>query len=484
MAQRARLYIISALIFIMLFIALIGGGTQFASAAASSFSDVLDDLNRDRNFNYEDFPPDTEDYSLQVIQIAESEQGELLIYVYQPACRKDLLASSINIAQEPNDKDKELEFKNYSLEYLNSTGTLFKYRVQDFKITSDKIRCYNIPTIFRKWNGAIDGEPENAPGNYITQVAFEVGKCWYAQAVDGDVIYSMQETETIQITSKYISFIRYFSYRTPDWFEWVFGLPLDSNDFVEAWYVAFDTDKSIDLLLEAEVYYTTSVVIKNTSGTNIPLEREPIIEEHTDVLKYDDKSKVELPNDLWGNTYSHSWSLIQSVETFKTSEDLGDVEGLSDKKWVLRFYQCLFDFNDNSKFGVIAGGSIVEELTILRLKFLSNGRVYNLGSVDNVQAADKDKKPDKEYRPTSGCNSVGGGCVGIDITLVWVVLGILAVIILLPVLSALLPVFGQALKDIFSVVWRGLKALFNGILWVISAPFRVIAALFKKRDKK
>ena len=49
------------------------------------YSTVLEDLQSDSSFNVESYPLKEKDYSLQVIQIAESENKELFIYAYQPS---------------------------------------------------------------------------------------------------------------------------------------------------------------------------------------------------------------------------------------------------------------------------------------------------------------------------------------------------------------------------------------------------------------
>ena len=86
---------------VLLFVVLWGGQMTApqAYAESTSYSDVLDDLRKDENFSLSTYPSMANDYSLQVIQIAESTGKELFVYVYQPSGQaKDLRASSINIA--------------------------------------------------------------------------------------------------------------------------------------------------------------------------------------------------------------------------------------------------------------------------------------------------------------------------------------------------------------------------------------------------
>ena len=68
----------------------------FNSSAEETYSTVLSDLQKDPNFNIEEYPVVEGDYSLDVIAIAEGAEWELFVYVYQPSAT--LLATSINIS--------------------------------------------------------------------------------------------------------------------------------------------------------------------------------------------------------------------------------------------------------------------------------------------------------------------------------------------------------------------------------------------------
>ena len=75
------------------------GAQIFSAVAAESenektASGVLEDLSKDVSFNTENYLSNAKDYSLSVIQLAESADKELFIYVYQPSGDK-VRASSI-----------------------------------------------------------------------------------------------------------------------------------------------------------------------------------------------------------------------------------------------------------------------------------------------------------------------------------------------------------------------------------------------------
>ena len=63
--------------------------TVYSIAHAETSEEVLQDLRRDKNFNEEDYPYVKDNYALYVIQIGESSNKELFVYVY--------LASHLNV---------------------------------------------------------------------------------------------------------------------------------------------------------------------------------------------------------------------------------------------------------------------------------------------------------------------------------------------------------------------------------------------------
>ena len=97
-------------------------------------SNVLDDLSSDKTFSAENYPSNQSDYSLQIITIAESKDKELLLYVYQPATRQNFRANYISMSTTLNNS---INPNIYSLTYCNHSGTLYKYKVNDFVVSSE-----------------------------------------------------------------------------------------------------------------------------------------------------------------------------------------------------------------------------------------------------------------------------------------------------------------------------------------------------------
>ena len=181
--------------------------SNIAKAENNKYTTVIQDLFVDSSFKIEDYPTINGDYSLQVIQVAESNEKELFVYVYQPSSyTTDLRATSINISQGINENVK---YVNYTLEYLSSFETIYKYKVNDLVVKNDALRYYDITSIFRKWSSVLDKETGN--DNEVDEVAYDVSKLFTASTVKGEVSYSCLESETIEITNKYVDHIRYLN---------------------------------------------------------------------------------------------------------------------------------------------------------------------------------------------------------------------------------------------------------------------------------
>lgn len=177
-----------------------------AYAESTSYSDVLDDLRKDENFSPSTYPSVANDYSLQVIQIAESTDKELFVYVYQPSGQaKDLRASSINIALVPRESISDV--RNYKLTLLNSSGVFYKYRVDGLTVSSDTTRYYTVTTIYRPFDEMIDEGAEH--GNEVTEVDYKVAKEYCFSMINGEPYSRVLDIETIEITDKFVGFVRY-----------------------------------------------------------------------------------------------------------------------------------------------------------------------------------------------------------------------------------------------------------------------------------
>lgn len=367
-------YIITA--FLMGLLSVFFGGGICVNAESKSYSNVADDLRKDDNFNAWEYPAKATDYSLQVIQIAESAAGELFVYVYQPSgAVADLRATCINmtLSEEVNGTDL------YNLKYLNSSGVFYKYIAEGVKVSSAAERLYNITSIYREWNGDYDKGTGN--DNTIDEVVFEVGKLFRVTTKDGKLVYENVKVETIIVTSKYVNYIRYKDGTS--------GLGVFMRDYTDSHFVAFTTDKRIDKLLEAKVTFVTQKRKINKYPIGGVPDKEYLIGDpvsKTLLLKDTDFASNSVGG--WIPSKKYTWSRIQSATKFCAENSLlsGAVDNILSKQWVLRFYETDYKSYTTSADTETIEDTKVSEVSILQLKFETLGKVYNLGVVDNKQS--------------------------------------------------------------------------------------------------
>lgn len=455
----------------LLFITLIcGRGDSSARASAREYSSPLDDLTTDSSFNIEDYPENSEDYSISVIRIGESSSGELFVYTYQPCQVKHYIeATYINMSLSESVDGTKL----YGLKLVKSSGVFLKYRVENISIDTADTRYYNISSIYRKFISGVDEKPDN--DNIKSGVAFEVAQLWTVKTENKNVLYKKTITDVIEIADKYVDFLRYN--KGIFWFM--------DEEYVDSHYVAFSTDMPIDKLYEVEIFYTSQVVRRAYafSENNLVKETKDDPIDHYGV--YSDKDQgdlvVDRPLGLF-YAYNKPFSRIQSVDEFIKTESLSDntKNNLLNKQWVLRFVETEYtDTNEQGfQFRIFTD---ISDVTILRLKFENDGEFYNFGTVDDMQRGDSTPGNYEDIgffayvwrcivRLFRGTATVTEKMVAI----IALIIVFIALPVLIIVLSLVFPAFGTVVKVVLKAIWK-----------IITLPFKAIAALIRKiRSKK
>ncbi len=445
-------YIVSALLVLLISLITIifGGGVSGAYAAAVDYSGVMQDLQKDENFNPEDYPQNNKDYSLQVIQIAESTDKKLFLYVYNPCgVTRPLIATCVNMSLTQSVDNTRL----YNLTYVSSNGVFGKYLVNGVTVSEETERYYNITSIYRKWDKDIDGELIG--GNTSSGKAFPIGRMYCVKNENGKIKYSWDIEKVVEILNPYAGVVRYSN-----------GFKL-YEDACDSHYIAFNTDWNIDFLEEAELAFSVTHFFRDYQSLHILNKGTETFNNY--VVKYDETGE-NAADGLWGKKYK--WQRIESVESFKNdpqnvfSEDaLSYLEG---KEWVIRFYET--PWTDSSRMHTWYD---VHDVTILRLKFKSNGDCYNLGAVSDKVTERPDDPDNINTNEKEGFFEWLADLLGIP---VWLVKLIFSLIIIFPILGIALPLLASAVPIVGTVLSVILKALW----WIISAPFRFIAWIIRK----
>ncbi len=430
------------------------------AAEETQYLDVLTDLRRDSSFNTSDFPIVTDDFSLQVFQVAESVNNELFVYVYHPCgVVKATEAKSINISTDGE------YWHDYTLELLSESGVFGKYKVVDFTVVRTSAdRYYNVSSILRDFISGID--PVLPGGQSTVEKSYEVSRQWNVTTeASGDITYTMIETEIVTITDKFVGFQRYNDgfYLAP------------SAKYTDGHYVAFSCDWKMDKLYEADVSFAHQPITTIRNFSTESSFTESVVSAGTKETNEITVYSTQKAGQNGGGLFSghHTWNRIQSVADFlKTEENRlysAAEEEISSKQWVLRFYETPYKvtrsylpFENESQKLLFPGmmgvpqdlieSTRVTEVMILRLKFEKDGKVYNLGIVDD--------KTSGSDRPTGGDvqPDINLGCSGIN----WKhILAIVLLLVLLIILAPFLPYVIQA------------------VIWIVSLPFKLIAVIIK-----
>lgn len=422
-----------------------------AEAATNKYSNVLDDLKKDKDFNPDDYPSDSTKNHLEVIQIAEGENHELFVYVYQPGkYTKDYRAKYINMAREDR-SNRNPDFNIYSLTYVNSNGVFDKYVVNNFVVSNETYRYYNIAAVYRAFDKDVDDKSEAVDG--VNCKGFSVGLVWCAYNFNGDVVYECEKIEVVEIDILAFGRIRY---------DEGFLLRYEACDshFVVFDIMNFDVEKIYDAKIR---YYTQA----QKYSYNIYGPEETILGERVlceDWLNYKETG-FHHGDGLLGKDYS--WKRILTVDDFRKqlneTENFQLVEdvqnALNAGAFVFQFLETDYAINSHSN-GYIENSTLIQEFGFLQLHFLSAGKTYNLGCVSDLVYSDSDPE----------------ATVGIEIPedFFTTVLILLCLVVLACFFG---PLFAALFRMILSFLSTGLSVLFQLILFIISLPFR----LFKQK---
>lgn len=381
--RRAIFCFLSLFLFVVTIISCVFTPMEAKAEDTGVSMGVLSDLEKSDNFDKSKYKAVANDPSLSVIQIAESANGCLYLYVYQPSNgATSLTASSVNISTEKDGAN----VKVYTLSLVDVESVFSKYKVEGLTVSKDDIRYYYIGAIYRPWNKTTDSAPTD--DNVIYEVSYSVGQMWKVLTVGNSVSYEVKDVEFITIDQKHVGFIRY-----PDW-----KLFANYNN-TDSHYVAFSTDREIDEILSAEIYFTTQTYYEETNSFfswNNRTVKGPVTEEYR---KLTDKDIFVLNS--WFSV-PYAYNRIQSMEEFLLYENSSlnsqTQEALQGKDWVFRFYES---GNTNTAFTTTSADNIIQNtqfvtsytqvsnVTILRLEYEYGGQVYSVGVIDDRTGGDK-----------------------------------------------------------------------------------------------
>ncbi len=432
-------------------------------------TNVLADLQKDSNFKVTDYREKLDDYSIDIIQIAESTAKELLIYTYQPCQRTCfLVATNINMSLSEQVNETTL----YKLKLISQNGVFCKYKVTDLEVVSTDIRYYNITSIYRAWNSSIDKSSGN--NNDVNEVSYSIGRLYKASTIDGKVSYSWDKMETIEILNPYTGFLEY-----SDGYKFYLG-------YCHSHYIAFDTDKKIDELYEASVSCDTQEISKYIGGTSNSTSEGEL--QHLNILvDHEDKGENKADG-IFAKKYE--WKRIETTEDFikDPNNDLNDdvKPDIGKTKWIIRFLDTPCNKTPAGLSGLKFSYTKVTNVTILRLKFRTGIKIYDLGAVSNKITGSStipDNNNNNEIDPLGWLGRLFdklANALGIPTWVIYLIIVLLLLGVLLSILGFVFPVVGQVLKVIINFIGKLIVWLVKAIIWLIELPIKVIIWIINK----
>ena len=419
-----------------------------AEAVENSYSNVLDDLKKDPNFNPDHYPAMPGYSTIDIIQIAESESGELFIYTYQPGNETEHYRAMYMNMSLQHVAGKDIFNELYSLTWLNNDGVFDKYLVDDFKISSDAYRYYNISSIYRQYDSQVDSSTESVAVDGISCKSFSVAQLWCVYSYNDVLVYEMEEVNVVEYTNWASGSVYY---------DEGFKLYLDRCD---SHYIAFSVDNfKVDKIFDADITYTV-VGYSKATGLGLSGEAEEVSNETiTRTLTQFDTGSND-GDGLLGKTFT--WDRICSTSKFisyvqRDSKDEfsdSEMEGLLRSQYVFRFLETP-NTATSSMYSTVNNYSVVTNIGILRLHFLSEGNIYNLGCVGDL--VEIDDKPE----------------LGVDASVdsAEIIASIILILLLLILFAQFLPYVKFILDSVLLVI----KTLLELLISVLMLPIRLIS---------
>ena len=433
-----------------------------SAAATTAYTTVIEDLSKDRSFDVNDYPANAEDMSLRVIQIAEGEDGKLFVYVYQPAdATKDLKAAYINMSTH-HYEDTTQNYKLYSLTWVSSYGTLDKYVVNDFNVSKDLYRYYNISTVYRAFDESID--TNDAGSDDITGYkGYSVAKCIAAYNYNDTVRYEAKDISVVDVEIKSVGIVRYSE-----------GYLL-KQEYCDSHFVAFKINNyKVTDIYDATITYT---ICNHSYSVGPGLSGEPNISNvqtiTTDITEYQKGSHTS--GGILG--YDYEWPRIQTITEFnemledhKNEKIVFDEGSLGEAEFVFNFLE--------TDYSVTVGGTgtssffskRVTDVAILRLHFATSTGTYNLGAVSDIVS--DDGNPDFNVGIEDNIENLMDDYLGDFLTVIMLVIFVLIILVAVVYLKPLVSMIGKGFMEIIGLIWSA-----------VTLPFQLIGSLFDSKRR-
>lgn len=427
-----------------------------------TYSNVLDDLQKDPTFDAATYPDNPEDVSVKLIQIAESDGGQLFLYVYQPSNDTiDLKCTSVSISVGFSSNGQGLSPQFYDLILVSTEGVFDKYLVNGFILPDEAERYYNIVQILREFNAAVDPESDKTEYKDTVCKSYAVGQQWCAYTLNDKLVYEMNTFNTIKLDIVCSATVRVKERIT---FNNLFGVSSASDIHI----VAFKCDEYvIKHIYDAYVEFLRipySHFIPTQAGME-EIYTENFDNAEPDDITLTDSSRTEIVGTGLGGK-NVSWGRILKKEDFvnKVLENDGKfkdgaLDALGEAEWVFSYEETPVSSSSEGNWYVTEG--YVTQGNILRIHFMDiHDNIYDLGVVSDTF---------KTSGTLAGIDSDFDDFLKDIENIFYKILALICIIVILILLFTAFPV----IKAVFS----GFAFIFKMLWDLLTLPFRWI---FKK----
>ncbi len=434
---------------------------------------VIGDLSKDKTFDVSKYDYKTYNVSdpfYELIQIAETDNDRLCLYLYQPFDNiyETTATSIIFSTDDVTDIANAPGFYKYKLKLVSEEKTLHKYVVEDFTLKNENIRYYCISNIYRTLIPEI-GETNST----LVEKAIGISQKWCVYNYNDKLKYEMATFETVEITPIFAGSVEFKNGLTIG--DLVGSYKIGDSSFicfnVEDYVVKhiYDADIAFSHTLSEYYYdyrYPTQDVKPIGSTTYVPKRYLSDLDEVSFV------GSGFLAKEYHWNRISSSEKFIKNYQEQNIRFSESTLEKIRSSQFVFSFYESEAKYQYN-EYGYKKTFEKVSDINILRLHFLDiNDNVYNLGVV--MDTVEIDEIPDAS----------GDGVDISEIEQVFrYVLLILGVVIVLALFGPFVPLLIKGIVTLIMLVFKFIFFVIKKILWLVFLPFTLIKKAVVKRNE-
>ncbi len=442
-------------------------------------TDVLTDLTKDETFNTGDYPSIDDNFSLEVIQIAESTDKKLYIYTYNPSHSvMNIEAEYVTFFDEYTESGKNLEAKarRYKLKLISVSGVFDKYEIEDYQVSDEGKRYYNIVSLHVPYNSDIHEGKELVNG-YTDYVAYEVKQQWESKWFNDELVYERMDFEYKDL------------YMNVDV---VYNGELDFNEGLTVGNFAgiFNKGRSHFLVFNCDEY-----IIRHIYDADITYRLE---KQHTSWVMFSEEETTITISDIINDTLydtdtasydggglfsrEYTWSRIMPVHdlVYNGKTQKGFIENFTEQKvtfsdtllteiekgqWVFAFTETNYNYISGDGYYSYDKYRAIE-VGVTRLHFVDyRNKEYNLGVISDLTSSD-------------GIADGYGNGLDLDFFEDWFtkIMTVIGLIALLVVIAFCFPIISTIISILFTI----LNIVIKTLLKIIALPFKLIGKIGKK----